>query len=119
MAIPFVLNSITHSCSPVKLFEHVAAGKPVVATPMREILKYRSVLFAETSEDFVKRVETALRRREEPAYRRTLEREAQENTWQERAEALRHALESVRAAQGGLSRRAHRVAYGVRTATLG
>jgi glycosyltransferase involved in cell wall biosynthesis len=119
MAIPFVLNSITHSCSPVKLFEHLAAGKPVVATPMREILKYRSVLFAETSEDFVKRVETALRQREEPAYRRTLEREAQENTWQERAEALRHALESARAAQGGLSRRAHRVAYGVRTATLG
>lgn len=118
MAIPFVLNNITHSCSPVKLFEHLAAGKPVVATPMREILKYRSVLFAETPEDFVQRVETGLRRREDPAYRNMLEREARENTWQERAEALRHAIESARAAQGGLSRRAHRVAYDVHTATL-
>lgn len=100
MAIPFVLNSITHSCSPVKLFEHMAAGKPVVASPMREILKYRSVLFAETPEDFVKCIETALRRREDPAYRQTLEREARENTWQGRAEALRHAIESARAAHG-------------------
>jgi teichuronic acid biosynthesis glycosyltransferase TuaH len=96
MAIPFVLNSITHSCSPVKLFEHMAAGKPVVASPMREILKYRSVLFAETPEDFVQRIETGLRQREDPAYRRTLEREARENTWQERAVALRHAIDSAR-----------------------
>ena len=103
----------------MKLFEHLAAGKPVVATPMREILKYRSVLFAETPEDFVQRVETGLRRREDPAYRNMLEREARENTWQERAEALRHAIESARAAQGGLSRRAHKVAYGGHTATLG
>ena len=98
MAIPFVLNSITHSCSPVKLFEYMAAGKPVVASPMREILKYRSVLFAETAEDLVKCVEVALRQREDPAYRQTLEREARENTWRGRAEALRHAIESARAA---------------------
>jgi hypothetical protein len=106
MAIPFVLNSITHSCSPVKLFEYMAAGKPVVASPMREILKYRSVLFAETPEDFAERIEAALRRREDPAYRQILEREARENTWQGRAEALRHAIESARAAQDGLPRRA-------------
>lgn len=100
MAIPFVLNSITHACSPVKLFEYMAAGKPVVASPMREILKYRSVLFAETPEDFVKRIETGLGQREDPAYRQTLEREARENTWQGRAEALLHAIESAQAAQG-------------------
>ncbi len=108
MTIPFLLNSITHSCSPVKLFEYLAAGKPVVASPMREILKYRSVLSAETPEDFVERIETGLRRREDPAYRQTLEREARENTWQGRAEALRHAIESARVAQGSLSRRAAR-----------
>jgi glycosyltransferase involved in cell wall biosynthesis len=106
MAIPFVLNSITHSCSPVKLFEHMAAGKPVVASPMREILKYQSVLFAGTPEDFVQRVESALHQRQDPAYCQLLEREARENTWQQRAEALRHAIESVRTAQGGLPRRA-------------
>lgn len=108
MTIPFVLNSVTHSCSPVKLFEYMAAGKPVVASPMREILKYRSVLFAETPEDFVKRIETALRRREDPTYQQTLEREARENTWQRRAEALLNAIESAQKAQGRLPRRATR-----------
>jgi hypothetical protein len=82
----------------------------VVASPMREILKYQSVLFAETPEDFVKRIELALRRREDPGYRQTLAREARENTWQERAETLLHAIESARAAQGGISRRAARSA---------
>jgi glycosyltransferase involved in cell wall biosynthesis len=117
MAIPFVLNSITHSCSPVKLFEHMAAGKPVVASPMREILKYQSVLFAETPEDFVRQVETALRQRDDPVYRQILDREARENTWRRRAEALRHAIESARAVQGGLPRRATRPAgiVGVRS----
>jgi glycosyltransferase involved in cell wall biosynthesis len=99
MAIPFVLNSITHSCSPVKLFEYMAAGKPVVASPMREVLKYRSVLFAATPADFVSRVETALRQGQDAAYRQTLEREARENTWQGRAKALRHAIDSARAAR--------------------
>jgi hypothetical protein len=106
MAIPFVLNSITHSCSPVKLFEYMAAGKPVVASPMREILKYRSVLFAETPEEFVSRIKTGLRQKEDPAYRQTLEREARENTWQGRANVLRQAVESAWALQGGFSRRA-------------
>jgi hypothetical protein len=110
MAIPFVLNSITHSCSPVKLFEHMAARKPVVATPMREILKYQSVLFAGTVDEFVQRIETCIRRREDPAYRDTLEREARENTWQRRAETLRHAIDSARVTQGGLPRRARRSA---------
>jgi glycosyltransferase involved in cell wall biosynthesis len=106
MAIPFVLNSITHSCSPVKLFEYMAAGKPVVASSMREILKYRSVLLADTAEDFVQRIETGLRLRQDPSYRQTLQREAGENTWKERAKVLRHAIDSARAEQGGLSRRA-------------
>jgi glycosyltransferase involved in cell wall biosynthesis len=108
MTIPFILNSITHSCSPVKLFEYMAAGKPVVTSPMREVLKYRSVLFAQTPEEFVKRIETGLRQREDPAFRQTLEREARENTWQRRAEALRQAVASARVAQGGRSRRERR-----------
>jgi hypothetical protein len=111
MAIPFVLNSITHACSPVKLFEHMAAGKPVVATPMREILKYQSVSFAQTPEDFVRHIETSLRLREDPAYRQTLEHEARENTWQDRAEELRKAIDLARAEQGGLSRRARRSTF--------
>jgi glycosyltransferase involved in cell wall biosynthesis len=92
-AIPFVLNSITHACSPVKLFEFMAAGKPVVATRMREILKYHSVRFAGTAEEFVAEIESALQQRNDPNYQRRLRAEAEANTWRARAAMLCRAME--------------------------
>jgi glycosyltransferase involved in cell wall biosynthesis len=91
--IPFVLNPITHACSPLKLFEYLAAGKPVVATRMREILKYQSVGFAGTAEEFVAKVESALQRRNDPSYQRLLRAEAEANTWRARAAMLCRAME--------------------------
>lgn len=93
--IPFVLNEITHACSPVKLFEYMAAGKPTVTSPMREVLKYRSVLTADGPGAFAARLEDALRKRDDPSYLAVLREEAEANTWRSRAEALRHALEAA------------------------
>ncbi len=45
--IPFVLNEITECTSPVKLFEYMAAGRPIVTTDLPECRKYRSVLLAQ------------------------------------------------------------------------
>jgi glycosyltransferase involved in cell wall biosynthesis len=42
--IPFQLNEVTHSTSPLKLFEYMSAGKPVVTTAMHECEKYPVVL---------------------------------------------------------------------------
>jgi len=91
--IPFRLNPITHACSPVKLFEFMAAGKPVVATPMREILKYQSVLFANSTEEFVAQIERALDLRKDPGRCRLLLAEADANTWRSRARQLCRAME--------------------------
>jgi glycosyltransferase involved in cell wall biosynthesis len=94
--IPFILNQITHSCSPIKLFEYMAAGKPIVASPMREILKYQSILSADSPEAFVNQLDKALLLKEDPEYCNILKKEAEENTWRSRAEVLRKAIESVR-----------------------
>jgi len=93
VTIPFLLNPITHACSPVKLFEFMAAGKPVVATRMREILKYRSVRFADMAEEFVAQIEAALKLRDDPDYRRLVRSEAEANTWRARAQVLCRAME--------------------------
>jgi glycosyltransferase involved in cell wall biosynthesis len=95
--IPFVLNAITHACSPVKLFEYLAAGKPVVSTPMREIMKYSSVLRAGAASEFVLQIEMALTKQNDPEYRAILAREAQQNTWQSRAQKLVQAIQRSQA----------------------
>lgn len=93
--IPFKLNPITHACSPIKLFEFMAAGKPVVATPMREILKYQSVLFANSTGEFVAQIERALELRKDPGRRRLLLQEAKANTWSSRARELCRAMGEI------------------------
>ena len=93
--IPFVLNPITHACSPVKLFEYMAASKPVVATPMREILKYRSVFFASDPREFVSRIEEAHAKSTDPGYLELLRGEAHANTWRARASVLGATMDAI------------------------
>jgi glycosyltransferase involved in cell wall biosynthesis len=38
--IPFAFNRVTQSCLPMKLFEYMASGKPIVATGTRPLLEY-------------------------------------------------------------------------------
>lgn len=38
--IPFLINDLIRGTSPIKLYEYLAAGVPVVATPMPEVLPY-------------------------------------------------------------------------------
>jgi len=103
--IPFVLNAITQACSPVKLFEYMAAGKPIVTTRMQEVMKYKSVILADDNPDFVKKLEMALLLRDDGVYRSTLRAEAQANTWRSRAKALFEAIGAAREQGGGVPRR--------------
>jgi hypothetical protein len=42
--IPYRLTEWTQACLPVKLFEYLSEGKPVVATPLRELLPFADVV---------------------------------------------------------------------------
>jgi glycosyltransferase involved in cell wall biosynthesis len=78
--IPFVVSEVTRSTSPVKLFEYLAAGAPVVTTSMDECRKYGSVAIADGPEAFLAAVRAALGRRDDPAWRALAAREVRENT---------------------------------------
>ncbi|MDX9799020.1 MAG: glycosyltransferase, partial [Bacteroidales bacterium] len=81
--IPFLINDVTESTSPVKLFEYMALGKPIVTTPMPECKKYASVIIAKNEgKDFVEKIEEGLKDKENKRYMRLLEKEALENTWE-------------------------------------
>lgn len=60
--LPFALNEATRFISPAKTLEYLAGGKPVVSTPIRDVVSRHAtvVRIASTAEDFVAAVQAAL-----------------------------------------------------------
>lgn len=98
--IPFLINDITESTSPIKLFEYMALGKPIVTTAMPECKKYSSVMVAENHDEFVRLLDTALMVREETGYRALLKEEALANTWQAKAQVIASLIRANLARHG-------------------
>ena len=91
--IPFQINDVTKSTSPVKLFEYMALGKPIVTTPMPECKKYESVLISENNEkDFISNIEEGLKLKNDEKYIELLKKEALENTWEKKAEDIKELI---------------------------
>ena len=86
--IPFLINEITESTSPIKLFEYMALGHPIVTTNMPECRKYSSVLIGRDITEFAAQIEKALGLRENPEYQQLLRKEAAANSWTSKAEAI-------------------------------
>jgi GT2 family glycosyltransferase/glycosyltransferase involved in cell wall biosynthesis len=86
--IPFKINAVTEATDPVKFYEYISQGKPVVATPMPELKIYESYLYlAPDATGFAECIERALAEdaRETGPRRRAL---AREHTWQARCEVI-------------------------------
>lgn len=90
--IPFQVNEITHSTSPLKLFEYMAGGKPVVITPMHESQRTPGVLVAKDAVEFSAQIDRALQLRNDPDYLALLEQTARQNTWDARARQILETL---------------------------
>lgn len=86
--IPFVINDITLSTSPIKLFEYMALGKPIVTTAIPECRKYRSCLVAHSHGEFPQLLDRALELRRSPEYLATLREEAEANSWAKKAKDI-------------------------------
>lgn len=88
--IPFLINSITNATSPVKLFEYMALDKPIVTTAMPECKKYASVMIANNRNEFIGLVDKAVKmnKNNNSDYYGVLKKEALENTWSEKANAI-------------------------------
>lgn len=93
--IPFIINEITRSTSPVKMFEYMAGGKPVLTSRMPECLKYESVRTYADADEFCKITEEYMAMKPEDPYWKTLKREALENTWDARTDEILKAVEEI------------------------
>lgn len=83
--IPFALNESTKFISPTKTPEYLAGGKPVVATPIQDIVdpygKRGLVRIAATAEEFVKEIEATLSSSETSRWLETVDRFLERNSW--------------------------------------
>ncbi len=92
--IPFKLNPLTAATNPVKFYEYMSAGKPVVSVPLPELLPYEPeglVTLARTPADFVDGIDQAIRN-DSPTRYAARQRFAREHTWRARVDQLAMAI---------------------------
>jgi len=89
--IPLKTDALTASQSPLKLFDYLASGRPIVSVPLDGLAEFKSVVYAaQQAEDFVAKIETALA--EDPELSAKRRKLAQDNSWEVRVEQLRSIL---------------------------
>lgn len=85
--VPHLVTPLTRSMDPIKLYDYLATGKPIVSTPVAGVDRFADVIYlGEGAEGFLAGLETALE--EQPGLRGRRLRYARENTWERRAEEL-------------------------------
>lgn len=88
LTIPFKINNITKATSPVKIFEYMALHKPIVITDLDECRQYKSVLIGKNHKEFIQKLEEAIELENDKKYIKLLDKEAKENDWSHKAEAI-------------------------------
>ena len=86
--IPFLVEQITHAVSPIKLFEYMAIGKPIVATKTQELERYNSVLLSKNADEFSDHLYNSIKGNLSKNYFLILQQELSCNTWQSRAKKI-------------------------------
>ncbi len=91
LVIPYVRNEATRAVSPLKLFEYLATGRPVVSSPLQSVQPYHTaVRIADSAEDWMREIEAALGDSHAlETQRRAL---ARRHTWEKRIGAIEKAL---------------------------
>ncbi len=82
--IPFKINPITEATDPVKLYEYLSGGKPVVSVNLPELAPYREHLYlAHNASDFALQIDRAISE-DCPDLADRRKQIARQNTWESR-----------------------------------
>ena len=93
--LPFQVSALTLATNPVKVYEYLAAGKPVVCVDLPEVAQFGDlVATGSDAADFVRKVTDALAEGD-PGRAQARRAFAAQQTWTHRGEQLRAALDAV------------------------
>ena len=94
--IPFKLNELTEAVNPIKYYEYLACGLPVVAPQMRELKELGGPLYSYSdSESFCRAVREALTAGRELTYREELQQFALKHTWRSRFKEIENIIDNL------------------------
>ena len=83
--IPFAMNESTRYISPTKTPEYLAAGKPVISTPIKDVVSpygdNKLVHIASTPKEFIKCGETILKKKQKKAWLTKVDSFLEGNSW--------------------------------------
>ncbi len=105
--VPFVVGDVTASMDLVKVYEYLAQGKPVVCTPVAEMVPYSRYLYlADGPEEFVAQLDRALAEDDPDAVRGRVEM-ARHNSWDDRIDDLERTILPLIVGEPGAGRAGH------------
>ncbi|MEJ1463875.1 MAG: glycosyltransferase [Candidatus Sedimenticola sp. (ex Thyasira tokunagai)] len=94
--LPFQVVPLTLATNPVKVYEYLSAGKPVVAVKLPELAQFEGlVAVAETHENFIMQVGKALATLSHAKSENDRQQFAARNSWTQRVESFEAAIETL------------------------
>lgn len=82
--VPFVVDDLTRAVSPLKMYEYMAAGVPVVATPLPVCRAHPLVAVVDSPDDGSAAIRSAIELHADPSARSALRAGADEASWTQR-----------------------------------
>ena len=85
---PFIINELSKGINPIKFYEYLAFGLPVVSTSIKEAEKFKDLIYIATNtEEFIRKIDEALQERNSQLKEKR-KKFALENSWNNRAKVL-------------------------------
>jgi glycosyltransferase involved in cell wall biosynthesis len=92
--IPYMRNTLTESIFPMKVYEYLSAGLPVIATPLPALADVADVLTAADAQGIAALLDEALAE-DSPERRAARSRAAESHSWDQRLQEIATAIDAL------------------------
>ncbi|MEC0239564.1 glycosyltransferase [Paenibacillus dokdonensis] len=90
--IPFEVRKVTSAANPVKMYEYMAAGLPVISTDLPEVSMQKHVRIGRSPAQFLRHLDEALLKDRTPESIQARQDIAQTESWSHRAEFIKERI---------------------------